>query len=193
MGWVEKDHEGNVTVHPPAANTRGPIPPKAYLDNCLVGGLVQDDVDPAESDALYRLIDLSKEGRLALVTSSVVKQEIDRVPPEHRAPHRAVYAFLTELPTIEETELMPRALTPGSGLTGPLLLGHHDLGSLSSILPDWDDARHVFQAVQNGCAYFVTVDAKTILAHAPEVESAFPFRVLKPSQLVAAATPREVS
>jgi hypothetical protein len=49
MGWVEKDSEGNVTVHAPAATTRGPKPAKAYLDNCLVGGLVQDDLDPAES------------------------------------------------------------------------------------------------------------------------------------------------
>jgi hypothetical protein len=53
MRWVETDTKGNVTVHAPAANTRGPIPPKPYLDNCLVGGLVQDDLDSAESDALY--------------------------------------------------------------------------------------------------------------------------------------------
>ena len=37
MGWVEKDSEGNVTVQAPAATTHGPIPPKAYLDNWLVG------------------------------------------------------------------------------------------------------------------------------------------------------------
>jgi hypothetical protein len=193
MGWVETDTKGNVTVHAPAANTRGPIPPKAYLDNCLVGGLVQDDLDSAESDALYALIELSKEGRIDLVTSSVTRQEIELVPLEHRAPHRAVYAFLIELPTIEESELVPRILTAAPGLKGPLLLGHHDLGTLSRILPDWDDARHVFQAVQNGCAYLVTVDAKTILTHSDEVEAAFPILVMRPSELVAALAPRETS
>jgi hypothetical protein len=37
MGCVEKDSEGNVTGQAPAATTHGPIPPKAYLDNWLVG------------------------------------------------------------------------------------------------------------------------------------------------------------
>jgi hypothetical protein len=78
MGWVETDTEGNVTVHAPAATTRGPIPPKAYLDNCLVGGLVQDDLDPAESKGIYNLIDRAKDGLIELVSSTVTKEEIDR-------------------------------------------------------------------------------------------------------------------
>jgi hypothetical protein len=50
MGWVEKDEQGNVTVHAPAA---GSIPeldarhlPKAYLDTCLVSGARKLDLGP---------------------------------------------------------------------------------------------------------------------------------------------------
>jgi hypothetical protein len=68
-----------------------------------------------------------------------------------------VYAFLTELPAIEEADLMPRVIRAGAGPVGPLLLAKKELGTLSSILPDWDDARHVFQALKNDCIFFVTV------------------------------------
>ena len=52
------------------------------------------------------------------------------------------------------------------------------------MLPDENDARHLFQAISNGVEYFVTNDKATILRHSEEIEAAFPIRVLLPSQLV---------
>jgi hypothetical protein len=72
---------------------------------------LQDDLDAAESEALYRLIELSKEGPYRPRDIFGHQEEIDRLPPERRGPHRAVYAFPEELPTIEESELVPRILS----------------------------------------------------------------------------------
>jgi predicted nucleic acid-binding protein len=191
MGWVEKDHEGNVTVHAPAANTRGPIPPKAYLDTNLVSGLGRADIKAEEYQALHQVIELMHEGRIALVTSAVTKEEIDRVPLEHRAPHEAIYALLAKVPVVDEQRLVPRiiqAIRGRSQVIGPLVVQEEDLGTLNSILPDQNDARHVFQALRNSSQYFVTTDRRTILTRAKQIEAAFPIRVVLPSQLLAELT-----
>lgn len=196
MGWVEKDDEGNVTVHPPAANTRGPSPPKAYLDTNLVSGLGKADMNPDEYEALHRVIELMHEGRVALVTSAVTKEEIDRVPLEHQAPHQAIYALLAKVPVVDEQKLVPRiiqAMRGRSQIVGPLVVEEEDMGTLNGILPDHNDARHVFQALRNSSEYFVTLDRKTILTRAKEIEAAFPIRVVSPSQLLAALRAAKVS
>jgi hypothetical protein len=56
--------------------------------------------------------------------------------------------------------------------------------------PSENDARHVFQALKNGAAYFVTADSNTILSHTREIESAFAIRVVASTQLVAELTGR---
>lgn len=86
MGWVEKDDEGNVTVHPPAANTRGPSPPKAYLDTNLVSGLGKADMNPDEYEALHRVIELMHEGRVAWSRQRSRKRRLTAYPWSIRLP-----------------------------------------------------------------------------------------------------------
>lgn len=59
-----------------------------------------------------------------------------------------------------------------------------DLGKLRAILPDENDARHLFQAISNDVEYFVTYDKATILRHTAAIEQEFSIRVRSPSQLV---------
>ena len=58
------------------------------------------------------------------------------------------------------------------------------LGRLEAILPDADDARHVFQAAHSGFDYFVTFDRRTILRYADEIEAAANIRAVSPSELI---------
>lgn len=127
------------------------------------------------------------ENRITLVTSAVASEEIEAVPKEHRAPHEGVYALLRKIPVAEEQMLWPTMLTNrgASRVTGPAFVKKADLGALEELLPDVNDARHIFQALKNGASYFVTADKQTILSRAAEVESAFPIRVVAPTQLVA--------
>jgi predicted nucleic acid-binding protein len=170
---------GDVRVSGARATTSAPEPPKAYLDNCIVGALAQGE--PEEKTGIHGLIKLWHARQIGLVTSPVALEEIGRVPEEHRAPHEAVYALLEKVPTIDEDALFPPIVTGGPGIEGPIPLQHRDLGWLTSILRDEDDARHVYQAVGNECAYFVTTDERTILSRAEEIEGRLPIKLRKPS------------
>jgi predicted nucleic acid-binding protein len=174
-----------------------PPPPIAYLDTNLVSALAQQDIDQADVHALFQLVDLMHAGRVALVTSTVAKEEIERVPAEHRAPHQGTYALLKKIPVVDEQRLFPRrvqAFRPGrSQIIGPSVIEDEDLGRLRAILPDENDARHLFQASKNGASYFVTADRRTILSRAREIESAFPIRVMTPTQLVAELAAEDAS
>ena len=164
-------------------------PLRAYLDTNLVSALAKRDIPQSEVDALLELVELMHRGRLALVTSSVTEEEIDRVPEEHRAPHQGIYALLKKIPVVAEAVARPRivqALRPGvPRIITPATMEHADLNRLRQILPDSNDARHIFHALENGMTYFVTADRKTILRYAREIESKFPIRIVSPSQLVA--------
>jgi predicted nucleic acid-binding protein len=168
----------------------GPGPDEAYLDTNLVSGLAKGDASADELAALYKVIELMHAGRVRLVTSPVTKEQIEKVPAEHRAPHTAIYVLLAKLPTVDEEVAMPIIIKAPPNIYGPAVVQDEDLGKLLEVLPDVDDARHLFQAIKNGSAYFVTLDKKTILAHSGAIEARFPtIRVLTPSQLVAALDP----
>jgi hypothetical protein len=61
----------------------------AYLDTCIVSGLVKGDLQPAQETALLRILEARKRGDLQLVTSETTKTEIDQIPEQHRRLHEA--------------------------------------------------------------------------------------------------------
>ena len=172
-----------MTIQGARATTRAPEPPKAYLDNCIVGALVKGEFPEDELGAIYELIDLSQAERISLVTSPRTLDEISHVPEKHRPPHEAIYAFLKKVPTIDEDVLVPRPITTASGPRPPVVVQDADIHWLYSILKRID-AHHVFYAVKSECGYFVTTD-KGILSRANEIEDRFPpIKLRKPSALV---------
>jgi len=159
--------------------------PSAYLDTNLVSGIRKQDLG-AEQQALRRILGAHKQGTLALVTSHVTHEEIQALPPGSvREAHEDIYALLTDVPVVDEGLLMPRVVRAGSGPFGPVIVTDSDLASLRAILPDENDARHLFQAMRNGVDYFVTADKRTILSRATAIEQQFAIRVRLPSKLVA--------
>ena len=131
-----------------------------YLDTCLVSGLVKRDLRTLELSALRTILRAHKSGAIAIVTSHVTNDELGRMPEDARAPHEDIYALLEDLPQAVESRT-------DSGLT---LMGvgggtREDelFTQLKTMLPDVDDARHLFQAIKNGADYFVTDDERTIV------------------------------
>ena len=127
----------------------------------------------------------TKQGTVALVTSRVTHEEIQRLPPGTvREAHEDIYALLSGVPLVDEELLVPRPVKAGQGLFGPVVVTQQDLATLRAILPDEDDARHMFQAISNGVEYFVTYDKATILRHRAAIENEFSILVRLPSELV---------
>jgi len=158
--------------------------PTAYLDTSLVFGIASQDLD-GEQEALLRLLRASKQGTIKLFTSHVTGEEIKK--GMETGLDEAIYALLQDVPAVEEQSLFPRLVTNrgGSRLVGPTVVKEADLAALENILPDKDDARHVFQAVKNHVDYFVTVDRRTILRYSGELSAEFGIHAVLPSELVA--------
>jgi predicted nucleic acid-binding protein len=64
-----------------------------------------------------------------------------------------------------------------------VVVTQQDLATLRAILPDEDDARHLFHAISNGAEYFVTYDKATILKHRAAIEDEFSILPRLPSEL----------
>ena len=157
--------------------------PTAYLETSLVFGIASQDLEE-EQDALLRVLRASKQGSVRLFTSHVTNEEIQK--GNNTGLDEAIYALLRDVPAVEEQWLFPRPVTNrgGSRVVGPEVVPEADLEELRKLLPHEDDARHIFQAVRNGVDYFVTVDRKSILRYADELESRFGIRVVLPSKLI---------
>jgi hypothetical protein len=69
----------------------------AYLDTCIVSGLAKPDTSVSDQEAFVNILRAHKAGKAKLVTSALTKQEIDRIPPEFRTPHAAIYLLIAEI------------------------------------------------------------------------------------------------
>jgi hypothetical protein len=110
-----------------------------------------------------------------------VKEEIDRIPEMHRSKHEIIYNLLSNVP-------IAKAFRTDSGLT---LMGvgggvrlHPMLAKLNVLLPDEADARHIYQAAKNSVQYFLTTDARTILAHSEQIEDICQVKAVSPQMFV---------
>jgi predicted nucleic acid-binding protein len=172
-----------MTTHEKSGDERT-RPPRVYLDTNLVSGIRKQDLGP-EQQALRRLLLAYKRGTVSLVTSHVTLEEIEKLPEgEVREGQQEIYALLNDVPPIREEFLFLPVVTSRPGPKGPLPMKEADLGKLEAIVPDQNDARHLFQAIRNGVEFFVTYDKKTILRHRSEIERAFAIRACLPSELV---------
>jgi hypothetical protein len=110
--------------------------------------------------ALEQLLAWHESGRLVLACSPVVEAELAKIPPEYSGPHFNRLAKFRSL---------PKADVGGITRLGPLGLpmGNPSYGlwrSLREVLPDEQDAWHVFVASCNRFQYLVTVDSRTMLS-----------------------------
>jgi len=153
----------------------------AYLDTCIVSGLAKEDLSPDELEALRRILEERKQGNVSLVTSQVAKEEIERIPEEHRSKHEIIYNLLSDVPVARAFRTDPSL--PLMGVGGGVRL-HPILAKLNALLPDEADARHIYQAARNSVQYFVTTDARTILAHWERIEDICQVKALSPQEFV---------
>ncbi|MBL8612931.1 MAG: hypothetical protein JNL38_36665 [Myxococcales bacterium] len=157
-------------------------PVRAYLDTCIASGIVKNDLGQEELTALSRILQARDAGQVELATSEVMREELNRIPPQHRELHLNVYRALLNVPALPNqvptSRLLPSPLI-SSGLSEDPLYS-----SLRELLPDREDADHVWQASQNEIPYFITVDQRTLLKHKSEVERVHNIRLLRPSVFV---------
>lgn len=150
---------------------------RCYLDTCIVGGIVKENLVPGELIAVRVLLRWNKDRRISLVTSDVIQREISDIPDHLRFRHEAIY-YLANASSIGP--LTPLGLM---GLPG-MRPGSLRLRALQHLLSDVPDARHIFAAWKSGLDYVVTTDTHTILKYGEELDRHFDIVALRPSELV---------
>jgi hypothetical protein len=153
----------------------------AYLDTCIVSGLAKEDLKTDEFEALRRILEERKQGNVSLVTSRVAQEEIERIPEDYRSKHEIIYNLLSDVPVAKAFRTDPGLSLMGVGLGVRL---HPMLAKLNTLLPDEADARHLYQAARNSVQYFLTTDARTILAHSEQIEDICQVKAVSPQEFV---------
>jgi hypothetical protein len=150
---------------------------KAYLDTCIVSGLAKNDLSADDSAALLRILQAHKLGTLELVASDLVRGEISKIPENYRPPHSVIYNLLKDVPLVPSHQRTPPFRPtdfPFGVRPDPLLM------RLVEILPDADDAAHIYQAAKNDVRYVITADKRTMVRHSVAVTNLSGVTILTP-------------
>lgn len=148
--------------------------PRAYLDTCVISGLVEQDLKSGDQVALRELMGLVQESRLTVCTSTEARGELlDLEPQERRQQHMQAYDEIQTLKREADWLDPEEPFTPEAKQT---------LGRLRQMLPDEADARHITQAAMHDVRDFVTSDHRTILSRADEVKAASGVVVWSPEE-----------
>jgi predicted nucleic acid-binding protein len=162
---------------------------EAYLDNCVVSGMVRGDLTDAEMAAIPKLKAAVDNGRLRLVTSRESHREQDR------ATEPTVRALLAqarlEYPLVAENEkLLGFNIqdNPGTFIASPMLTEYVDTALYEKFkaagLQD-ADARHLMYAVHNECDRFVTTDPDFLSRRSELAALSRDTKIVRPSELAA--------
>lgn len=132
-----------------------------------------------EREAMNVLGQLVERSAVTIFSSPVAAEEMSRVPAPYFADHIKQYRAVRNV----SSDLTWEAYNPATELMDlekedPVYEG------LRELLPDDFDAQHLAQAKLNGIDNVLTLDARTILRHGPELRDRFGLNVFKPSEFV---------
>lgn len=140
--------------------------------------MVKGELSSADSQAVARMGQLVADSRLSFWTSTVMKDELDRIPEPYRQEHLDAYNALRIVaghPTTSWIDDDPNSPTYQQQTV------HLTFRKLQALLPDPDDARHLFQASANSVQDFITVDRATILNRSSQISDTVGLRVWSPA------------
>jgi len=160
-----------------------------YLDTCIISGIAEMDLPDNDIDALINIFEQSKKGKIKIATSLISKEEIGKIPIKYRKKHELIYYLLTDLTYFN---YLKPIMNYGSTIIGcGVGVGFSShlkrkvdpiLNKLKLLLPDKNDALHIFQAAKNKIQYFLTVDRKTILRFENQIEEICKIKVIRPQE-----------
>jgi predicted nucleic acid-binding protein len=162
---------------------------EAYLDNCVVSGMVRGDLPTAEMAVIPVLKTAVDTGRLRLVTSRESYREQNRaIDPNVRA---LLVRARPDFPLVAENEkLLGFNIqdNPGTFIASPMLTEYVDADlyeKLKEVGLDDADARHLMYAVHNKCERFVTTDPHFLSRRSGLAALCGATEIVTPSELAA--------
>ena len=153
---------------------------KGYLDTCLISAIVKSDIKEIEKMALLEIRQNYIAGKIELFTSEHVEEELNKIPSQYRQSHLDVFDMFSSVPKPTVGGLT--RLGPGGFPIGNPK--RRKMNALLSLLPDNDDAWHLFIASSNRISCFVTVDVNTVIKHKNEINNICGVEAMLPSEFL---------
>ena len=151
--------------------------PVVLFDTCVISGMARHDMKPEDEIAVFELAEMAARSELTIWVSTVAREEIDKIPEEHRQIHLDQYDALQKIRASNATWIDTDPVSTGFGTVQE----DPDYTKLRGILKDENDARLVFQAKAGGVRDFVTVDYKSVLNKSDQL-TPMGVRALSPAQ-----------
>jgi hypothetical protein len=161
---------------------------EAYLDNCVVSGMVRGDLDLAEMAVIPALKAAVENGRLRLVTSRESHREQDRATDPNV--HALLVRARPEYPLVKDEKLLGFNIQdePFTFISSPMVTEYVDIDLYEKFkiagLKD-SDARHLMYAVHNKCDRFVTTDPDFLSRRSGLAALCQGTKIVRPSELAA--------
>jgi len=150
--------------------------PSVLLDTNIVSGLVNADLPPEQMQAVEQIVGMMERSDVTLAATTVMRDELYKIPARWRGPHDAIANTLHTLMTSSGvTWLDPNT---GTVVQSPVY------ASLRRILPDEPDARMIAIGVEHSQDYFMTDDRKSILNRRAQVESVCSIKLRRPTEIL---------
>jgi predicted nucleic acid-binding protein len=142
---------------------------RVLLDTSVISAFVNGEMQATEAVAFRALLERQAAGDLSFLASTVSLEEIRAIPLAYRSSHLREYESMANI-----RELDP---TPSD---------NRENLALRKLLRDENDARLLTQCQRAGVSVFLTLDERTILNKASEVEAACGVKAQSPTQYFSA-------
>lgn len=158
---------------------QNPWPLPLYVDTCVLSAVANGELPAAERAAMDTIDGWVQSSSVTLFSSPVALEEMSRIPDPHFARHLQQYNAVGKV----SSDLTWEEYNAATEVTD-LEVEDPTYEELRDLLPDEPDAQHLAQAKLAGIDHVLTLDERTILSHATELQERFGIRVLKPSAFV---------
>ena len=181
---VTQDVDASPTIFHAVANRASNTShvPSILVDTNIVSGLAKGDLPPEQMEAVVTIVGMMQRSEVTLAGSTVLRDELNKIPAQHRGPHDAVANTLRTLKTNSSVTW----LDPNIGVT----VGSMPYAGLRKVLPDEPDARMIAIGEEHRQEFFMTDDRRSVLSHREQIASVCSIKPRRPTEILAELTRR---
>lgn len=151
--------------------------PSIMVDTNIVSGLAKGDLPREQAHAVVKIVEMMQRSYVTIAGTTVMRDELNRIPVQHRNPHIAVADTLRTLKTASGvTWLDPKSSAVVESPT---------YAALCRILPDEPDARMIAIGEEHRQDFFMTDDRETVLKHREQIASVCSIKPRRPTEVLA--------
>jgi hypothetical protein len=151
--------------------------PAILVDTNIVSGLVKGDLPHDQAQAVVTIVEMMQRSDVTLAGTTVMRDELNKIPARHRSPHIAVADTLRTLKTSSGVTW----LDPNTGA----VVESPTYSALCGILPDEPDARMIAIGEEHRQDFFMTDDRASVLKHREQIASVCSIKARRPTEVLA--------